>query len=90
MGGSDLSHAPPGAAPAAGSPLLRPLGSEMLWQLCSGGQPSRSLLAKGLGGEEGMDEGEERRWRDGVRDGDRDPDGEEEGGRAQRSQRDRN
>lgn len=50
MGGSDLSHAPPGAAPAAGSPLLRPLGSEMLWQLCSGGQPSRSLLAKGLPG----------------------------------------
>lgn len=41
-GGSDPSWAPLGVALAAWLPLLRPLGLEMLRQLCSGGWPSPS------------------------------------------------
>lgn len=48
--GAAISAMPPRRGPGSWVPLLRPLGSEMLWQLCSGGQPSRSLLAKGLPG----------------------------------------
>lgn len=94
LGGADPSGGPPGVAPDARLPLLRPLGLEMLRQLCGRGWPSRPLLlAKGLGGHRRRRETRRERWGEGGGDGEKRKEGREREAvkeRAQKSQGNRN